>query len=221
MGCGRWSCFAGPTPSRGLPGAASPTRGGGGDADGVGDADDLCPGTVLGIEPTERLAGDRYYSSVSGLFIRQGAGDGQGVGDTGGCSAQQIIAEMQRPDSDLRYGLKEIDLERWTAAVDALDIEGADADDDGVADGEDLCPATELGTAPTVRLTKNRYYSNVAGQFVDARATLSEFDVVDTGGCSAQQIAAAAGLADSNLRYGLWDYLLRDWVEAVRSGTLE
>ena len=191
------------------------------DADGVADARDLCPATVLGIEPTERLAGDRYYSSVSGLFIRQGAGDGPEVGDTGGCSAQQIIAEMRRPDSDLRYGLKEEDLQRWVAAVAALDIEGADADGDGVADDEDVCPATELGIAPTVRLTKNRYYSNVAGQFVDDRATLSEFDVADTGGCSTQQIVAAAGLADSNLRYGLWDYLLQDWVEAVRLGAVE
>ena len=187
------------------------------DGDGVDDAADLCPATELGVEPTVGATKNRYYATVDGRFV-----DGRGtvssitIVDTGGCSGQQIVAEADLSSSNLRYGIWIEELERWVVSLRVDGPEG-DADEDGVPNAADLCPATKLGVEPTVRATKNRYYATVDGLFVDGRGTVSSITVVDTGGCSGQQIVAEADLSSSNLRYGIWIEELERWAEQLRA----
>ena len=89
-----------------------------------------------------------------------------------------------------------------------------DADDDGVADSADACPGTVL---PDVipELKVNRFAANADGAFVDAKGAPSGYTIADTGGCSATQIAAAAGLGSGHSRYGITRSALDAWVASL------
>jgi hypothetical protein len=79
-----------------------------------------------------------------------------------------------------------------------------DADGDGVPDTEDQCPGTDLAadTAPT-DLKKNRMWSDADGVFYFGDGTPAGITVEDTGGCSASQVIAAAGLGLGHERFGI------------------
>lgn len=89
------------------------------DSDGVADAVDMCPGTVLGVKPTIQATKNRFYATVEGAFV-----DGRGtisavtVSDAGGCSGQQIIAMSGLGSSNERYGVWERFLVDWVDYVD-------------------------------------------------------------------------------------------------------
>ena len=78
----------------------------------------------------------------------------------------------------------------------------------GAANFADVCPGTVL---PDVipELKVNRFAANADGAFVDAKGVPSGYTIADTGGCSATQIAAAAGL-------GSWAQPLRDHPQRPR-----
>jgi hypothetical protein len=89
-----------------------------------------------------------------------------------------------------------------------------DADDDGVPDASDVCPGTVL--PDNIRdLQRNRYAADAQGVFRDRRGTSSGYTVTDTGGCSARQIVAAAGLGKGQLKYGLSRSALEAWIAGL------
>ena len=88
------------------------------DGDGIVGTDDVCPDTVLGIEPTRRTTGNRFYSDEDGEFVDgRGEPSGYTVADTGGCSGQQIVDAAELGKGHLRYGLTRSALEDWIAAL--------------------------------------------------------------------------------------------------------
>ncbi len=88
------------------------------DGDGVFDADDVCPGTVL---PEDRPAGlrkNRFYANELGNFIDAGGTSaGITVIDTGGCSGIQIIEVVGLGSGHVRFGITRSALEAWIAAL--------------------------------------------------------------------------------------------------------
>jgi carbon monoxide dehydrogenase subunit G len=87
-----------------------------------------------------------------------------------------------------------------------------DADNDGVADADDVCPGTVLPQSSPPQWKKNHYKANVAGHFVDVTSTDSGITVADTGGCSGTQIIAAAGLGKGHTKNGISGDALAAWV---------
>jgi len=87
------------------------------DLDGVPDADDLCPGTVLGDAPTA-LKKTRYYADENGDFIdAEGSWSGFTILDTGGCSSSQIVEAAGLGAAHDRFGITKSALIAW---VDGL-----------------------------------------------------------------------------------------------------
>ena len=90
----------------------------------------------------------------------------------------------------------------------------ADADGDGVSDVDDVCPGTVLpDKIPGLKV--KRFAANDAGVFVDAKGTPSGYRIADTGGCSATQIIAAAGLGNAHNRFGITRSGLDAWVASL------
>jgi hypothetical protein len=90
----------------------------------------------------------------------------------------------------------------------------ADADGDGVSDADDVCPGTDLPDG-ILQLKVNRFAANTVGVFVDAKRTPSGYTIADTGGCSATQIIAAAGLGKAHARFGVTRSALDTWVASL------
>jgi Tol biopolymer transport system component len=86
-----------------------------------------------------------------------------------------------------------------------------DADNDGVSDANDQCSATVLPESfPELKV--NRFAADIHGNFIDANEDASGYTITDTGGCSAEQIIAAAGLGTGHTRYGITRSALDAWV---------
>ena len=97
------------------------------DADGVPDADDLCPGTtsdtaagvpssgVLGSGRLADLDGDGVFEVGSrGRGRGRGGRSGPaGVTETGGCSCAQVIEALHLGEGHRRHGCNAATLERW------------------------------------------------------------------------------------------------------------
>jgi hypothetical protein len=93
-----------------------------------------------------------------------------------------------------------------------IDIDG---DGDGVADVDDVCPATVLPDAPTRELKKNRFAASLDGfASVDGVVVAS---LADTGGCSATQIITEAGLGFGHTMFGISRGALRAWIDTVNA----
>ncbi len=101
-----------------------------------------------------------------------------------------------------------------TFTMDCVPAAPPDGDADGVIDGQGLCPGTVLPDRAARRLLPNRYETNAAGEFVDADGTVAATNA-DTGGCSARQIGAAAGLGAGEVRFGLTAAALRSWIASL------
>lgn len=85
------------------------------DLDGVIDADDLCPGTVVDAFP--QLMDNRYSYDGTALVSGLASNQPHTIQETGGCSASQIIAAMGLGGGHDRFGLSRSSLEAWIAAV--------------------------------------------------------------------------------------------------------
>jgi uncharacterized repeat protein (TIGR01451 family) len=120
--------------------------------------------------------------------------------------------------SDLqRYG--EVLAGAATASLTVVVI--ADEDDDGVLDGDDLCPSTSIPEAvPTVKLTRNRYALTDGDYLFDTNPPNGNgpgatFTTTDTAGCSCEQIIVEMGLGQGHIKFGCSLGAMRDWVEYV------
>ena len=85
-----------------------------------------------------------------------------------------------------------------------------DTDRDGVADTADACSGTTLPDA-VKRAVAGRYYAQASGRFVDGAGALPGYTVIDTGGCSATQIAKALGLRKTDAQSGISLSQLTNW----------
>lgn len=90
-----------------------------------------------------------------------------------------------------------------------------DADGDGVLDADDQCADTDLSADDPESPKKNRFYADADGNFVDGDGNLSGYTIADTGGCSRQQIIAAAGLGGGHERFGISRSALEAWIASV------
>jgi len=96
-----------------------------------------------------------------------------------------------------------------------------DEDEDGVWDGIDMCPATEIPeSVPTNKLGINRY-ALVDGDAVfdtmlpKGNGPLASFDIYDTAGCSCEQIIAVQKLGKGHEKFGCSLGEMEEWVEYV------
>jgi len=106
-----------------------------------------------------------------------------------------------------RSGPKPIDL------VFRVVIEtSTDDDGDGVLDAQDVCADTSFSASPDLK--PNHYWSTSADGFVDRSGAVA-YTLAEAGGCSAEQIIAAAGLGKGHLKSGLSIGELRKWIASV------
>jgi predicted extracellular nuclease len=92
-----------------------------------------------------------------------------------------------------------------------------DSDRDGVLDGNDACPATVLPEGvPTVELRANRYaLLDTDSRFDTAGSARETFTLIDTAGCSCEQIIERTGLGEGHAKFGCSVGVMKDWVEQV------
>ncbi len=99
--------------------------------------------------------------------------------------------------------------------------EFGDSDADGVLDNDDMCPGTAIPeAAPTRRFGKNRWALTDGTDFEQAppqAGSKRSFSTADTGGCSCEQIVAAAGIGGGHLKFGCSTSVMLAWVELVNS----
>ena len=95
-----------------------------------------------------------------------------------------------------------VDIGDATWTVSCTPAPGPDADLDGVLDADDVCAGTVLPD-PTLGLKPNRYAATTNGEFLDSRGDSAGVTLADTGGCSATQIIAAAGLGAGHTKHGI------------------
>lgn len=85
------------------------------DGDGVDDADDLCPDSVLSESTPQK---NRYRADADGDFVNgRGQSSGITVADTGGCSAAQIIEAAGLGNGHVKHGLSIGALRDWVASL--------------------------------------------------------------------------------------------------------
>ncbi len=98
-----------------------------------------------------------------------------------------------------------------------------DADLDGVPDVRDLCADTRIPEgAPLLELGVNRWaLTDDDGAFDTAAPAAGDqpprrgFTIVDTGGCSCEQIAERFDLGKGHLKHGCSSGALKDWIEWI------
>jgi hypothetical protein len=96
----------------------------------------------------------------------------------------------------------------------------SDIDGDGAGDVCDVCPDTD-DLPETVVPTRGRLGSNkwalrnADGSFVQAgpqAGSVFSFDIVDTHGCTCEQIIEAAGIGGAHTRNGCSTSVMLEWV---------
>ncbi len=96
-----------------------------------------------------------------------------------------------------------------------------DEDEDGVWDGTDMCPGTEIPeSVPTNKLGINRYALVDGDGVFDTTlpkgiGPLASFDIFDTAGCSCEQIIEAQELGKGHEKFGCSLGEMEEWVEYV------
>jgi hypothetical protein len=96
-----------------------------------------------------------------------------------------------------------------------------DSDDDGVPDGDDVCPATVIPeSVPTVRLGTNRWaLVDDAFEFdtisPKGKGPGRSYSTADTAGCSCEQIIVEQGLGKGHTKFGCSISAMDDWVKLV------
>ncbi|WP_159604212.1 hypothetical protein [Agromyces humi] len=117
-----------------------------------------------------------------------------------------------------------------------------DADGDGVSDASDVCADTTFTAGPADLKTKgdsakakaksdgkpskpmrnhkpttlkpNHYWSTSGAGFVDATGVVA-YTLDETGGCSAEQIIAAAGLGKGHMKHGISGGAMKKWLASL------
>ena len=96
-----------------------------------------------------------------------------------------------------------------------------DSDDDGVPDGDDVCPATVIPeSVATVRLGTNRWALADDDFEFDTTAAKGKgpgrsYSTADTAGCSCEQIIVEQGLGNGHTKFGCSISAMDDWVKLV------
>ena len=96
-----------------------------------------------------------------------------------------------------------------------------DDDGDGILNDDDLCAGTMIPeAAPTVRLEKNRWALVDDDMVFDTNSPNGNgpgfmFDLVDTAGCSCEQIVAMLGLGQGHLMFGCSNSAMKEWTAMV------
>jgi hypothetical protein len=105
------------------------------------------------------------------------------------------------------------------------DSSSGDEDNDGIDDGVDLCPATEMPepNVPTVSLKSNRWMLGPDGDFLTIRK--KEFTTTGSGGrsysleatrgCNCEQIIEALDKGDGHRKHGCSNSAMDEWVALV------
>jgi hypothetical protein len=99
-----------------------------------------------------------------------------------------------------------------------VDLPTIDADNDGVADADDLCAGTVLPDLVPQKV-RSRYGANADGVFVTTTGESSGITIVETAGCSAAQIIAQTEGGNGLAKYGLSIGELNAWVDSVTMST--
>jgi len=98
---------------------------------------------------------------------------------------------------------------------------GVDADADGILDTEDLCLGTAIPEGvPWVRLGTNRWALVNGGIDFDTTSPRGKgpglsFTIVDTAGCSCEQIIDALGLGKGHSKFGCSISAMEDWIASI------
>jgi putative metal-binding protein len=176
------------------------------DCDGAADEDNVCCPDLDGDDTCDLI--DNCPGTANG---DQADVDVDGYGDA--CDNCPNAANSSQLDSD------------GDGAGDACDVCPADAnndaDDDGVCGGDDFCPGTALPEGvPTQSLGVNRHADTDGdGIFNTVRPNGNgngkTYTVVDTGGCSCEQIIAALGLGQGHVKFGCSSGAMDEWVSYV------
>jgi hypothetical protein len=110
----------------------------------------------------------------------------------------------------------------FNATIDEVSLEiELDSDHDTILDGADVCAATTVPeAAPSSRLGVNRFALVDGDTVFDTttpygRGPAQSFTIVDTGGCSCEQIVEARGLGQGQARFGCSIGVMREWVESL------
>jgi hypothetical protein len=99
-----------------------------------------------------------------------------------------------------------------------------DSDDDGVLDGDDMCPATVIPeSVPTKRLKKNHWALTDDDFVFDTKHSKGRhknrksrgFTTADTAGCSCEQIIEAQGLGKGHKKHGCSNGAMKHWIRLV------
>jgi hypothetical protein len=116
-----------------------------------------------------------------------------------------------------------------------------DADADGVPDASDVCADTTFTAGPVhlkpnqnqdkakpdqsqakpkaeknqAKLKPNRYWSPSDAGFVDRTGAI-RYTLEEAGGCSAEQVTAAAGLGKGHLKHGISRGAMKEWVASLQ-----
>ncbi len=91
-----------------------------------------------------------------------------------------------------------------------------DSDNDSILDGVDMCANTNIPeTAPSKGLNPNHFALLDGDIWFDTKKSKSSFSLVDTAGCSCEQIVAEQGLGKGHLKHGCSVGVMKNWVEQV------
>ena len=106
------------------------------DYDGVEDAVDLCPGTIIpeATVPSSGNLNPNHWAllDVDTIFdtVKKGKGGGSGrsftTTDTGGCSCEQIIVGLGLGNGHVKHGCSNSAMDEWVAIVAGTPKRGAD-----------------------------------------------------------------------------------------------
>ena len=144
-------------------------------------------------------------------------------------------AEQPVTSDDLAFRL----VVAGVAGVAGASGEG-DADGDGVSDASDVCAETTFTAGPAELTPKgdsakarsngkpakpkrnqnqgtlkpNHYWSTSDAGFVDRTGAIG-YTLEETGGCSAEQIIAAAGLGKGHMKHGISVGAMTQWVASL------
>lgn len=103
-------------------------------------------------------------------------------------------------------------------------FEDVDSDDDGVLDGDDVCPGTVIPEGVPTRELKPNRYALVDEDFIfdtvvpPGGGPGETFTTTDTAGCSCEQIIEALGLGQGHVKFGCSLGAMRNWVDIVSEG---
>ncbi|MCH9649260.1 MAG: hypothetical protein K0U98_13555 [Deltaproteobacteria bacterium] len=187
---------------------------------------------ILAVSPEQGSTGETLTVTVTGLNSQ--FEEGLTIADFG-AGIETLEVEVLSPEEarvtiailpDANLGFQDVSLttnDEVAVRLNGFFIQegGQDEDDDGVPDELDLCPGTLVPEGvPTVRLGTNRWaLVDNDGQFDTRtpgnRPPTEAFSLLQTGGCSCEQIIEQRGLGQGHRKFGCSTGVMRGWVGSV------